>query len=71
MKTNEENRAADDQKRPGVGPGRRSSYKAGRSLEERLKAAAEVNRANNPELWRRLEKAESFNDSIKALFNLE
>ena len=70
MKTNKAHKAG-DQQRPGVDQGRRSEYKAGRSLEQRLKAAADVNRANNPELWRRLEKAESFNDSIKALFNLD
>jgi len=72
MKTNKAHKAGDNsQLRPGVDPGRPKSYKAGRSLEQRLKAAGDVNRANNPELWRRLETAKSFNDSIRALFNLE
>jgi len=70
MKTNKAQKAGDELQRPGIDQGRRSQYKAGRSLEQRIKAAAEVNRANNPELWRRLETAESFNDSIRALFDL-
>jgi len=42
-------------------------YRDGSDLEARLNRAAAIAKAANPELWERLEKAETLEESIKAI----